>query len=230
MFGLTVSPLIFEALFKIFWVYSTVGLLSAGYLLLRTATPRLKVFGTGVLLCGAGFAIWTAAVFLTLTDVRTMVLIGLVLILMGHLDFAKVALTATPHRHRQRRLLAVSAIILVTLVLQNTLHPVEQRVSAGSLVFFYFDPIVRFSLVALISLTLLPASRVLIAEFVGPPTRTLSIAFHAIFVSSVVLVSTADEELLLLSGVVFTGAIGFAAVALSEAASGRSAREAKPER
>jgi NAD/NADP transhydrogenase beta subunit len=82
----------------LFFVQATLGLAIVSWWFLSKKKATLKNFGWGLLGYTLGMAAWTCVVLIKPTNLKPLILVGVVPFLLGNLMFAKVATTKVPSK------------------------------------------------------------------------------------------------------------------------------------
>ncbi len=167
--------------------------------------PVFKHFGKGMLGYALGMAAWTLLVLTKPTDLKPLVLVGVVPFLLAHIAYAKAAAV----KQKTNNLVNVTIVLLIaTFIARTFFYRSEPYFSDKGLLFFGLQTLPVALYIATISVSFLPAIRAVADEMKQTSLKTtMSIGLTVLYVCSIILVSAKDDGLLLINGVVMNVAM-----------------------
>ena len=192
---------------SLFFIQATLGLAIVSWWFLSQKKATLKNFGWGLLGYTLGMAAWTSVVLIKPTNLKPLILVGVVPFLLGNLMFAKVASSKIPSKTRYLIGLVV-ALIAATFIARTFFYPSNPYISDKGLLFFGLASVPIALYIATISVSFLPAIRVAVSDIKDKSIKTImSTGLTVLYVNAIILVSAKDETLLLINGVVISLAV-----------------------
>jgi hypothetical protein len=196
-----------NVLVPLFFIHGTVGtgLLAAWFA--NSKQQSLRDFGWGMVGYALGMAFWTAAVLAKPGDPKPLILAGVVPFLLAHIAFAKAASVKLPTK--TSTLVGLTIVLLVaTFVARTFFYESEPYFSDKGLLYFGLRSVPVALYIATISVSFLPAIRVVVADMKDKSLKTvMGIGLTTLYVNAIILVSAKDDTLLLINGVVLTLAL-----------------------
>ncbi len=175
---------------------------------LKHREKEFRDFGLGLLGYTLGTIIWVMVVLVKPDDLKPLILIGAVPFLLGHVAFARAAFDRSTAGHRTIAMASVFIAVAVTFVTRAFIYPSQPFFSDKGLLFFGLDPLVSAMYISTVSISFLPATQLVAGKFDDAQRRLrMRIILTALYVNIVVLVSAANETLLLINGVVMSIAL-----------------------
>ena len=194
-------------LVTLFFLHATLGTAILAWWFLTKKQTVLKDFGWGMLGYSLGLAAWTLAVVTRPTDLKPLVLLGVVPFLLAHIAYAKAASAKLPTK--SSTLMTVTLLLLAaTFIARTFFFKSEPYFSDRGLLYFGLRSVPVALYIATISVSFLPAIRAVSAELKNKSLKSIiSIGLTVLFVNSIILVSAKDDTLLLINGVVLVIAL-----------------------
>jgi hypothetical protein len=192
---------------SLFFIQGTLGTAILSWWFLSKKKAVLKDFGWGLLGYTLGLAAWTAVVLIKPTDIKPLILAGVVPFLLAHLAYAKAASTKLPTK-TNTLITLVLVLIGATFVARTFFYPSDPYFSSRGLLYFGLQPVPVALYIATISVSFLPAIRAVAAEIKDKTMKSfMGIGLTILYVNSIILVSAKDDSLLLINGVVMSVAL-----------------------
>ena len=202
MGNLTTSTLV-----PLFFIQGTLGTAILAWWFKSKKEQTLKDFGWGMMGYSLGLAAWTAAVLVKPTDLKPLILVGVVPFLLAHIAFAKAASAKLPTKSSTLMTLTL-ALLAATFLARTFFYPSEPYFSSQGLLFFGLQSIPVALYIATISVSFLPAIRAVVADMKQTSLKSLmGIGLTTLYVNAIILVSAKDNTLLLINGVVLSLAL-----------------------
>lgn len=194
-------------LVPLFFIHATLGVAILAWWFLSKKQLILKNFGWGLLGYTLGLAAWTILVITKPTDMKPLILIGVVPFLSAHIAYAKAASEKLAIKASTLMGLVV-ALIVVIFVYRTFLYPSEPYFSDKGYLYFGLAPAVVALYIAIFSVSFLPAIRSVSAVIKDQSVKSvMAIGFTTLYINSIILVSSKDNTLQLINGVVMSLAL-----------------------
>ena len=192
---------------SLFFIHGAIGTAIVAWWFLTKKQQSLKDFGWGMLGYAAGLATWTAVVLTKPTDLKPIILVGVIPFLLAHIAYAKSASSKLPAK--SSTLMTVTLLLLgATFVARTFFYPSEPYFSDKGLLFFGLQSVPVALYIATISVSFLPAIRAVTSEIKDKAMKSVAgVALTTLYVNSIILVSAKDDTLLLINGVVMSVAL-----------------------
>lgn len=192
---------------SLFFIHGALGTAILAWYFLSKKKAALRDFGWGLLGYAAGLTAWTVAVITKPENLEPLILLGVVPFLLAHIAYAKAASTKLPTK--SITLVGVTMVLLAaTFIARTFFYQSEPYFSDDGLLFFGLQPAAVALYIATISVSLLPAIRVVTAELKDKAMKPVAgVALTTLYVNSIILVSAKDDTLLLINGIVMTVAL-----------------------
>jgi hypothetical protein len=189
-------------LVTLFFLHSTLGTGVLAWWFLNKKQAVFKDFGWGMLGYSLGLAAWTAVVIVKPTNLKPLVLLGVVPFLLAHVAFAKAASAKLPTK--SSTLVTITALLLAaTFIARTFFFKSEPYFSDRGLLYFGLKSVPVALYIATISVSFLPSIRAVVAELKNKSLKSvMGVGLTILFVNSIILVSAKDDTLLLINGVV----------------------------
>ncbi len=160
----------------------------------------LKYFGWGMLGYTLGVAAWTVLVITKPADLRPLILVGVVPFLLAHLAFAKSV--AIEYKNNWIIYLTV-LLIIVSFIARTFFYPSKPYFSDYGSFYFGLMSIPVALYIATISVSLLPAIRVVSNVIEQTPMKTvMGVGLTILYINSILQITAKDVTLLYINGVV----------------------------
>ncbi len=166
-----------------FFIFATLSILLSGLLLpRRVPTPSSRHFGTGLVLTGVAFVVWTYAVVTKpgTGTLETIISIGALFFLAALFFFLWSGVSAQP-KSTQQYLVVGGFIFAVILWVVRAAYPSQPGFSSEGLFFFNPHPIVKFMYIVFMSAAVFPA-----ISTVGSEMRKKHFLSANIFIASMI--------------------------------------------
>lgn len=195
-----------SALVPIFFIHATLGTAILAWWFKSKKEQTLRAFGWGMMGYSLGLAAWTAVVLVKPTDLKPLILAGVVPFLLAHTAYAKAA--SAKLSTKSSTLMTLTLVLLAaTFVARTFFYPSEPYFSNG-LLFFGLQPIPVALYIATISVSFLPAIRAVVADMKQASVKSvMGVGLTILYVNAIILVSAKDNTLLLINGVVLSVAL-----------------------
>lgn len=192
---------------SLFFIHGALGTAILAWYFLSKKQAVLKNFGWGLLGYAAGLAVWTAVVITKPSDLKPLILVGVLPFLLAHIAYAKTASAKLPAK--SSILMTVTLLLLAaTFIARTFFYPSAPYFSDKGLLFFGLQSVPVALYIATISVSFLPAIRAVTAEIKDKAMKSVAgIGLTVLYVNSIILVSTKDDNLLLINGVVMSVAL-----------------------
>lgn len=192
---------------SLFFIHGALGTAILAWWFLTKKQQTLKDFGWGMAGYAAGLAIWSFVVLTKPTDLKPLILLGVIPFLLASVAYAKAASAKLPAK--SSTLMTVTFILLAATFLARTFfYPSEPYFSDKGLLFFGLQSVPVALYIATISVSFLPAIRAVTAEIKDKATKSLmGVCLTILYVNSIIFVSAKDDTLLLINGVVLSVAL-----------------------
>lgn len=189
-----------SVLIPLYFVHVAFGTSILALWFLRQKDRLLKDFGLGMAGYALGSIAWAILVITKPTDLKPLILIGVVPFLLAHLAYAKVA-SSKLRTSKNTLMTIVLLLIAATFVVRTFIYPSAPYFSSEGLLFFGLNSIASAFYIAIISITFLPAIWT-VAPLVKQKAlkSTLGIGLTILYIGSIILVSVKDSTLLLING------------------------------
>jgi hypothetical protein len=192
---------------SLFFIHGTLGTAILAWYFLNQKKAVLKSFGWGMLGYALGLAAWTAVVMTRPDNIKPLILAGVIPFLFAHIAYAKVASVKLPAKASTLSMI-VLLLIGATFIARTFFYPSEPYFSDKGLLYFGLQSVPVALYIAIISVSLLPAIRVVAAEIKDKAVKSImSIGLTVLYINSIILVSAKDDTLLLINGTVMTVAL-----------------------
>lgn len=191
----------------LFFIHATLGTAILAWWFLNKKPQTLKLFGWGLAGYAAGLTAWTLAVLTKPDDLKPIILLGVIPFLLAHLAFAKAASVKLKPKNG---MLVNSTLLLISLtfIARTFFYKSEPYFSDQGLLFFGLKSVPVALYIATISVSLLPAIRVVTADIKSAGIKTIMGAgLTTLYINSIILVSAKDDTLLLINGIVMSLAL-----------------------
>lgn len=186
---------------------ATLGTAILSWWFLTKKQATLKYFGWGMLGYTLGLAVWTSAVLTKPTDLKPLILLGVIPFLLAHIAYAKSASQKYPKMANVVVILTV-VLLAATFIARTFFYPSEPYFSDKGLLFFGLQSIPVALYIATISVSFLPAIRAISSDINQASLKAvMGVGLTTLYVNSIILVSAKDETLLLINGVVMSLAL-----------------------
>jgi hypothetical protein len=158
-----------------------------------------KDFGTGLLLTGVAFAIWTAAVLFRPENLSLFVSVGAFFFILSLMSFLAAGLQ---HVANRSTLMTVGFVVALVLFIVRTFFlPSEPGFSQEGFFFFNPDPIVQIIYIFGLALTVLPATYALASKISNPYySRLFEYGFIIQVMGGVLLLTSTSVGVLYING------------------------------
>lgn len=190
-----------EILVPAYFLFGTVSMLFIAQKFITAKKMLYKNFGYGLGLYSAALAVWTLLVILKPEEIDTWTTIGAVPFGLAHVFFLLAAVDKVKSSTKFSILSGGAVYLAVLVVLRATVLDSNPGFSDAGLFYFNADPVIIAMYIGAFAGTFLPAlgavSKSMRDKLLSGVTRN---AFTVLVLSSVVLVSSRDEELLLIVG------------------------------
>jgi hypothetical protein len=192
---------------SLFFIHGTLGTAILAWWFLTKKQQTLKDFGWGMAGYAAGLAVWSFVVLTKPTDLKPLILLGVIPFLLASLAYAKAASAKLPTK--SSTLMTVTLILLAaTFIARTFFYPSEPYFSDKGLLFFGLQSVPVALYIATISVSFLPAIRAVTAGIKDKATKSLmGTCLTILYVNSIIFVSAKDDTLLLINGVVLSLAL-----------------------
>jgi hypothetical protein len=192
---------------SLFFIHGALGTAILAWWFLTKKQQTLKDFGWGMAGYAAGLAVWSFVVLTKPTDLKPLILLGVIPFLLAGVAYAKAASAKLPTK--SSTLMTVTLILLAaTFIARTFFYPSEPYFSDKGLLFFGLQSVPVALYIATISVSFLPAIRAVTAEIKDKATKSLmGTCLTILYVNSIIFVSAKDDTLLLINGVVLSLAL-----------------------
>ncbi len=192
---------------SLFFIHGTLGTAILAWWFLTKKQQTLRDFGWGMAGYAAGLSVWSFVVLTKPTDLKPLILLGVIPFLLASVAYAKAASAKLPTK--SRTLMIITLILLTATFITRTLfYPSEPYFSEKGLLFFGLQSVPVALYIATISVSFLPAIRAVTAEIKNKNTKSLTgICLTILYVNSIIFVSAKDDTLLFINGVVLSVAL-----------------------
>lgn len=188
-------------LVPLYFIHATLGAAILAWWFSSQKSKTLKTFGLGMAGYAAGLAAWSLLVLTKPDNLKPLILIGAVPYLLAHLAFAKVAYKNINFAKTSLLSLVVGGTIAGTFLVRTFVYPSEPYFSSEGLLFFGLHPVASAFYIATVALTFLPAIAVVAATLKnGVQRMVMQSGLTILFITSVILVSSQSDTLLLING------------------------------
>lgn len=196
-----------DVLVPLFFIHGAIGTGLLAKWFLSQKQESLKYFGAGLASYGAGMMVWTLVVLTKPTDLKLLILVGVVPFLLGHLAYAKAATLKFPSK--STTLVTITAVLLVaTFIARTFFYKSQPYFSDQGLLYFGLQPVPVALYIATISVSFLPAIRAVVSDIKNTSVKSvMGVGLTTLYVNSIILVSAKDDTLLLINGVVLSAAL-----------------------
>lgn len=203
----------------LFFVFVTLCVFATAYLLPRyVQSSSARRFGLGLALVGIAFAIWSFAVITKPVDTLYLwVTIGLV-IMIAALVLIVSAATSHLRQSEQQLALGLTIVFAAVLIVVRFFYPSTPYFSAAGLFYFGQQPVITFLTVALLGGTIVPAVLAIAREMKEKDLLSSNVFIGVCMtelIGGVLLLSSRDDNLLILVG--WAMGIAFAFLVLASA-------------
>jgi hypothetical protein len=191
----------------LFFIHATLGTAVLSWWFLTKKKAVLKDFGWGMLGYTLGLAAWTAVVLIRPTDLKPLILVGVVPFLLGSLAYAKAASDKFPVK-ASTLIWLVAVLIAATFIARTFFYPSDPYFSSKGLLFFGLKPVPIALYIATLSVSFLPAIRAAASAIKDKAMKSvMGIGLMVLYINAIILVSANDNTLLLINGVVLSLAL-----------------------
>ncbi len=192
---------------SLFFIHGALGTAILARWFLTKKQQTLKDFGWGMAGYAAGLAVWSFVVITKPTDLKPLILLGVIPFLLASVAYAKAASAKLPTK--SSTLMTVTlALLVATFVARTFFYPSEPYFSDKGLLFFGLQSVPIALYIATISVSFLPAIRAVAAEIKDKATKSLmGTCLTVLYVNSIIFVSAKDDTLLLINGIVLSLAL-----------------------
>jgi hypothetical protein len=192
---------------SLFFIHGALGTAILAWWFLTKKQQTLKDFGWGMAGYAAGLAVWSFVVLTKPTDLKPLILLGVIPFLLAGVAYAKAFSAKLPTK--SSTLMTVTLILLAaTFIARTFFYPSEPYFSDKGLLFFGLQSVPVALYIATISVSFLPAIRAVTAEIKDKATKSLmGTCLTILYVNSIIFVSAKDDTLLLINGVVLSLAL-----------------------
>lgn len=196
-----------NVLVPLFFLHAAFGTLVLAWWFSKRSKQVSKDFGMGMLGYGLGILVWAAVVIIKPSDIRPMVLLGVVPFLLAHLAYARAASNKLPFKGTT--LVSITTVLVVATFLARTFfYPSQPYFSSNGLLFFGLMPVPVALYIATISVSFLPAIGAVVDDLKKAAVKSvMSIGLMVLYINALVLVSAKDDTLLLINGLVMSLAL-----------------------
>jgi hypothetical protein len=192
---------------SIFFIQGTLATAILTWWFLNKKKPSLRWFGLGMLGYTLGLLAWTLVVVTKPTDLQPLILAGVIPFLLAHLAFAKAA-SYKYFKNTNTLVLITAALIIATFIARTLFYKSQPYFSSKGLLFFGLQPVPVALYIATISVSFLPAIRTVVSDMKNISLKSvMSVGFTIIYVNSIIQVSSKDDSLLLINGLVMSLAL-----------------------
>lgn len=192
---------------SLFFIHATFGGAVLSWWFLNKKKAVLKDFGWGMLGYTLALAAWTAVVVIKPTDLKPLIVTGVVPFLLASFAYAKSASDKLPIK-ASTLLSLVFILIAATFVARTFFYPSAPYFSDKGFLFFGLQSVPIALYIATISVSFLPAIRAVAAGIKDKSMKsTMSVGLTVLYVNTIILLSAKDNTLLLINGVVMSTAI-----------------------
>jgi len=191
----------------LFFILATLGTAILSWWFITKKPATLKYFGWGMLGYTLGLAVWTLVVLSKPTNLKPLILVGVIPFLLAHIAYAKSASAKYPKM--ANTIMTLTLVLLVaTFVARTFFYPSEPYFSDKGLLFFGLQSVPVALYTATISVSFLPAIRAVAADIKQAALKsTMGVGLTVLYVNAIILVSAKDNTLLLINGVVLSLAL-----------------------
>lgn len=198
------NDLISSILVPVYFLHATLGTAILAWWFLSQQHQTLKSFGWGLSGYALGLATWTLVVLIKPAELEPLILVGVVPFLLAHIAYAKTA-SATLSTKSSTLMGATLLLLVATFVSRTFFFVSEPYFSDQGLLFFGLMSVPVALYIATISISFLPAIRVVAADIKQRSVRSvMGTGLTVLYINSIVLVSADDDTLLLINGVVMS--------------------------
>ena len=189
---------------SLFFIHATLATVVLAWWFLKKKSQTLKDFGWGMAGYAAGMAIWTLVVLIRPTDLKPLILLGVIPFLLAHIAYAKAASAKLPAKSTTLITLT-AALLLATFVARTFFFQSEPYFSSQGLLFFGLQPVPTALYIATISVSFLPAIAAAVSEIKQAALKALlRTGLTVMYVCAIILVTARDNTLLFINGVVLS--------------------------
>lgn len=186
-------------LVPLYFIHLTLGAAILARYFIAQKDQTFRDFGWGLVGYAIGIAFWSLAVITKPSDLKPLILIGVIPFLLAHLAYAKAA-----SKKNVITTLTLS-LIVVTLIARTFIFPSEAYFSDQGLLFFGLNSIVIALYIVTLSVSFLPAILRVTSKIKNTRTQTIMrTGFITLFINAIILVSSHDDMLLILNGFIMT--------------------------
>jgi hypothetical protein len=186
-----------------FFLAGAVILAVVAFRFLRTANPTFRLFGIGLAMYSAAFAIWASIVALQPAELTTWTSVGVAFFGGAHLFYVASAVSDFS-KPVQRNLLVVAVVFLLGLfVLRTWILPSAPSFSPAGLFYFNAEAPVMLGYILVFAGSFMPAIHVVSSHIAQKNLAMFTrIFFNLTVLTAVVLLTSADETLQYWNGAV----------------------------
>jgi len=186
-----------------FFLAGAVILAVVAFRFLRTANPTFRLFGIGLAMYSAAFAIWASIVALQPAELTTWTSVGVAFFGGAHLFYVASAVSDFS-KPVQRNLLVVAVVFLLGLfVLRTWILPSTPSFSPAGLFYFNAEAPVMLGYILVFAGSFMPAIHVVSSHIAQKNLAMFTrIFFNLTVLTAVVLLTSADETLQYWNGAV----------------------------
>lgn len=193
-------------LVALFFVHAAAASLAAGALLFPKKDPAVKFFGLGLILSSIAFATWAMLAANRLDNIRILAGLAAVFLILSLFAFFIAGIQHLQAAASYRAALFIGAVAAVGLfVLRTSVYPAHLLVTPGGFLVFELQTPVQVAYIAAITASILPAAGAVAGKFkksfVAP---LINGCFTALAIGGIILVTSADTDLILLDGIAMT--------------------------
>ena len=179
-----------------FFIIGTIILAFLGWRFASSPTPVFRRFGMGLACFSAGFAVWTAIVWIHPENLNLWTAVGVALFMPGYLFFLSAATSNWLPRNQQLVLVLAGAYLVALFVVRTFVAPSEPGFSERGLFYFNAQPLVLLLYIVTFVGALMPAGYVVSRNIAVPwLSRATLICFNLVILCGVVLLTSYDDEL-----------------------------------
>lgn len=196
------STLVAILFVPMFFLHGAFGIALLSWWFSRHQNREMKLFGWGLAGYALSMTIWAYMVMQKPNDVGVYMLVSVIPFLLAHLFFAKVADTKfSKHGHF---FLVTGALLVITFVVRTFLQESDPYFSEEGLLVFGVQDIPVALYIAVMTISFLPAIRVVVPNIAKQHRPIFSVCLTALFVTAITFVSARTTQLLIINGAVLS--------------------------
>jgi len=191
-----------------YFLHGAVGMGILSWWFMTRKNKTLNTFGKGLLGYSLGMLAWAFLVILRPDNLVPLILVGVVPFVLAHFAYAKVAYKDFSEDKKRSMIALITVGVAAILVVRTFIFPSDPYYSAQGSFFFGLHPVAIALYIAVISMSLLPAIRIVVEEIKDKTTKTvMNIGLTTIFVNIILQISVTYDTLLIINGVVLSVAL-----------------------